>query len=369
VSEVYSWEPSATAIAARYGVPRERILRFDTNTSPQEPAFVADVLTGSFDPPLNEYPDSAYSAFTSAAAAYVDADPSEVIVGAGADEILDLVAKSCLAAGGAALLPLPTYAMYGVLTSQRGARVLAIPRLGPSDGFALDLTAVIDRLPEVQVVWLCAPNNPTGSAEAQATIETILEAAAARGADGPIVVVDEAYCEFGGSSVVTWRNRFERLLVVRTLSKAFALAGARVGFAVGARSLIARLERVRPPGSISTSSAALATAALNQPGLARANVARLAAERERLSAGLAARGWQAYPSTTNFLLVPIGDGSPDAAAQAADRLLREGIVPRTFGPANALRGHLRLTVRDQAADERLLEVVDRLPLNLRRSSR
>lgn len=361
MSEVYTWEPSNAAIAARYGLDPADILRFDTNTSPQAPSFAAGILGGSFDPPLNEYPDSAYAGLTAAAAAYLAAPSEEIIVGAGADELLDLAAKAFLTAGGAALLPVPTYGMYGVLTSQRGARLTAVPRRGPEEGFALDREAIIARLPDVQLVWLCDPNNPTGRSEDPATLEAILEAAAGLGSQGPLILVDEAYHEFAGTSVAGWRDRYERLLVLRTLSKAFGLAGIRVGYGVAARPTIARLERVRPPGSVSTISATLGAAALARPELALANVARLAEERERLAAGLADRGWQPFPSVTNFLLVRVGDGTPAAAEAAADGLLRAGIVPRTFGPANPLRGHLRLTVRDRASDDRLLAALAGLP--------
>ncbi len=122
--------------------------------------------------------------------------------------------------------------------------------------------------------------------------------------------------------------------------------------------MIERLERVRPPGSVSTISAHVATRALRSPEYARENVTALTAEREWLAAGLAARGWQPAPSVTNSLLVRIGDH--DAAERAADGLLHAGIVPRTFGPANPLRGHLRLTVRSRHENERLLQVVERL---------
>jgi histidinol-phosphate aminotransferase len=355
-SQVYTWEPSNAAIAARYGLRPEQILRFDTNTSPAPPEFVAALLARpeEFDPPLNEYPDSSYAELTAAAAGYAGVSTDEVIVGAGADEVLDLVAKAYLPAGSAALVPIPTYAMYGVLSTQRAARILAVPRLGPDRGHALDVDAVCARLIDVSVVWLCSPNNPTGAPESPAVLEQVLAVASAL-PEPPLVVVDEAYFEFVGSTVVPWRDRFANLLAVRTLSKAFALPGIRVGFGIGARDVIARLERVRPPGSISTISAHLAAEALRRPELARANVERLSLEREWLAPRLADAGWLPAPSVTNFLLVRIGD--QPAAEAAAERLMRSGIVPRTFGPANPLRGHLRLTVRSRPENERLLDVV------------
>ena len=358
-SQVYTWEPSNAAIAARYGLDPAQILRFDTNTSPLPPAFVAgELAVARFDPPLNEYPDSSYAELTAAAAGYVGVEGHELVVGAGADEVLDMVAKAFLPPGAAAIVPIPTYAMYGVLTSQRGAPIVTVPRLGPESGYALDVPAICARLTEASVVWLCAPNNPTGAPETPEALEEVVSAAAGV-REPPLVVVDEAYFEFDGRTVIGWRERYPNLLAIRTLSKAFALPGIRVGYGVAARPVIERLERVRPPGSISTISAHLAAVALGRPELARANTEALAAEREWLAGELVAAGWTPAPSTTNFLLVRIGDHA--AAEAAAEGLLRAGIVPRTFGPANPLRGHLRLTVRSRVENERLLEVVRGLP--------
>lgn len=356
-SQVYTWEPSNAAIAARYGLRPEDILRFDTNTSPSPPSFLPEAMLGPFEPPINEYPDSSYADLAESAAAYAGVDSNEVIVGAGADEILDLLAKAYLSAGSAALVPIPTYPMYGVLTSQRAAKIIPVPRRARAEGFALDVPNMIERLPEAAVVWLCSPNNPTGVVDTPDDIEAIL-VATARLPSSPLVVVDEAYFEFGRVSVVPWRAKYPNLLAVRTVSKAFALAGIRVGYGVGDRSVIGRLERVRPPGSISTISAHVATTALRSPGYAAENATRLSDEREWLAGQLLALGWEPAPSICNFLLVRIGDH--DAAERATDGLLRAGIVARTFGPASPLRGHLRLTVRSRAENERVLEVISSL---------
>lgn len=356
-SQVYTWEPSNAAIAARYGLRPEDVLRFDTNTSPAAPNWLPDALRGPFEPPVNEYPDSSYEELTAAAAAYVRAQPHELIVGAGCDEVLDLIAKAYLPAGSAALVPIPTYPMYGVLTTQRGARIVPVPRLGGGESFALDIPAVIAKLPEVRVVWLCSPNNPTGCEEPEASLRAVVDTAAAL-RDPPLVVVDEAYHEFVGSSVLDWPTRPDNLVALRTVSKAFALAGIRVGWGVANRSVIERLERVRPPGSIAMISAHVATQALRAPGYAADFARWMAEEREWLWGQLEEVGWLAWRSTANFVLVRFGD--QDAAERAAEGLLRAGIVPRTFGPANPLRGHLRLTVRSRLENERLLEVVKTL---------
>jgi histidinol-phosphate aminotransferase len=354
-SNVYTWEPPDRIIAARYGVDPADILRFDLNTSPATPPMLADALRGSFDPPLNEYPDSTYADLAEAAAAYVDADPLEILVGCGADEVLDIIAKTYLPSGAGSVVPIPTYSMYGVLTTQRGARLRAVPRLGADAGFALDVPAMEAAMADAAVVWLTVPNNPTGATESRSDVESLLHAGAALDRGGPVFVVDEAYIEFDPGSLVSLRREFPSLIVVRTLSKAFALPGLRVGYAVAQRSTIERLERFRPPGSISTVSSTIAAKALRQPGVAAANAAAIAVERDWFAARLAEVGVEPYPSVTNFVLCRIG--SQAEAEAATERLLRGAIVPRTFGPANPLRGHLRFTVRNRPQNERLLGVI------------
>jgi histidinol-phosphate aminotransferase len=354
-SNVYTWEPPNRVIAARYGLDERDILRFDTNTSPAVLSYLPAALEGPWDPPLHEYPDSTYAEFAEAAAAYVGARPDEILIGCGADEVLDIVAKTFLAPGSASVVPVPTYSMYAVLTQQRGAELVSVPRLGPEDRYRLDMAAITAALDEAAVVWLCAPNNPTGTPESRADIERLLEAGAARPDGGPIIVVDEAYIEFDPGSVVALRERYPALVVIRTMSKAFALTGLRIGYAVAARSTIERLERLRPPGSVNTLSAKAAAMALRAPEVAAANAAALGRERDWLAERLGSLGLVSLPSVTNFLLCRIG--SPAEADAANEALLRGGIVVRTFGPEGPLAGHLRFTVRDREQNERFLEVI------------
>ncbi len=354
-SNVYTWEPPNRVIAARYGLDEADILRFDTNTSPAVLSYLPHALEGPWDPPLHEYPDSTYAELAEAAAAYAGARPDEILVGCGADEVLDIIAKTFLSPGSGSVVPVPTYSMYAVLTQQRGAVLRSVPRRGPEDGFVLDLPATRSALGDAGVVWLCAPNNPTGSAEARSDIEALLEVGASLPAGGPAIVVDEAYIEFHPGSLVDLRERYPALIVVRTMSKAFALTGLRIGYAVAARSTIEQLERLRPPGSVNTLSAKAAAVALRQPEVAAANAAALGREREWLAARLAELGLPPTPSVTNFLLCPIG--TPAEADAANEALLRGGIVVRTFGPDTPLAGYLRFTVRDRPQNERFLEVI------------
>jgi histidinol-phosphate aminotransferase len=353
----YSWEATDEEVAARYGVPLDRILRFDLNTSPAPPELVARILAaGAFEAPLSEYPPSDYRRLIETAARVYGVDPAEILVGAGADEILDLVGKAFLPPGGRAVVPVPTYAMYRVVTEQRGAVADLVPRLGADGGYALDLEATRVAAAAADLVWLCSPNNPTGLPEPDGAIETLLDVVAvdalAAGRDPAIVVLDEAYAEFVGTTLLDLRARHPNLVVVRTASKAYALAGLRVGFAIARPQTIARIAPYRPPGSISTVSVTVVTESLADPTGMQANVARVDAERDRLVDALRDAGWTVGPTVTNFILVDFG--TPERAAAVATGLLRRGLVPRTFPAGHPLAHALRLTIRDAAGDDRLI---------------
>ena len=383
----YEWEATDEAVAARYGIPIERVARFDLNTSPTPPELATRLLAGAeFGRSISEYPPSDYRALIAAAAARYGVGVDEILVGAGADEILDLIAKAFLPPGGVAVIPTPSYAMYRVNTEQRGATVRAVPRLGAAAGHAMDLPAVRAAARGADVIWLCSPNNPTALSEPEGSIATLLDwlavdagAGAAGAADAgaapagagaadagaagaapagaadagaPVVVLDEAYAEFTGRSLVDLRLRHHNLIVVRTASKAYALAGLRVGFAIAHPSLIARMAPYRPPGSVSIPSVAIVTAALADDDILADNLERVARERQRLTAELRAAGWSVGPSVTNFVLADFT--TPEAAAATAEGLLARGLVPRTFGPGHPLAHCLRLTVRDTDENNRLI---------------
>lgn len=353
----YSWEATDEEVAERFGIPITDILRFDLNTSPAPPEIVAGILaSGTFDAPLSEYPPSDYRRLVATAARVYGVGTDELLVGAGADEILDLVGKAFLPAGGRAVVPAPTYAMYRVVTEQRGATAVIVARLGAADGHALDLPAMRVAARAADVIWLCSPNNPTGLPEPAGAIASLLDNVAAdaerAGSQPPIVVLDEAYAEFVGASLIDLRLAHDNLIVVRTASKAYALAGLRVGFAIARPVTIARIAPYRPPGSVSTISVTVVTEALADPRGMHANVARVDSERERLADGLRATGWAVGRSLTNFLLVDLT--SAERAGAIATGLLERGLVPRTFGAGHPLAHCLRLTIRDRAGNDRLI---------------
>ena len=356
----YSWEATDEGVAARFGIPVEKVVRFDLNTSPAPPDLLAEMLAaGRFETSLSEYPPGDYRLLVEAAAAAYGVTTDEVVPGCGADEILDMCVKAFLPAGGRSVIPTPTYAMYRVHSEQRGGTVVPVPRLGPDQGFALDLPAMRAAARDAAIVWLCNPNNPTGAEEPAGAIETLLVGivadAAADGRRPAAVVVDEAYAEFTGRSVIPLRTRFPNLVVVRTASKAYALAGLRVGFAVAAPATTERVALFRPPGSIATISETVVTRALREPAAMQANVARVLGERPRLAEAFDQAGWTPYPSVACFLLVDLR--TVERSSFVADQLMRRGIVPRTFPAGHPAAHCIRVTVRAPHENDRLIEAI------------
>ncbi len=339
----YEWEPATRALAQRHGLKPEAVLRFDMNTLPTTPATWARVLRRIAGEAFQEYDDASYTSLVARIARYAAVRPEQVTVGAGADELLDLCAKVFIDRGAAAIIPAPTYALFGVVTVILDGQPVEVAR---RPDFALDIPAILAAARAAGVVFLCNPNNPTGTLSGLDEIEEI--AGQVPGA----VVVDEAYYEFGKVSAVGLIASHPNVVVIRTFSKAFGLASARVGYAIAHPGVSARLNQVRPPTSVSRASVRLAEAALADLGAMRRRVRALEREREALSSGLRRLGLRVLPSRANFLLVEV----PQARA-VAQELLRKALVVRTFAEGSSLAGWLRLTVRTRSDDRRLLEAL------------
>ena len=237
----YRWAAGADEVATRHGLPREAVLKFDQNTPPL-PGVPQVPLAASM-ARLADYPDGSYRELREAAAAYTGLAPENVVVGAGADDLILLLAQTFLGPGGARPSSEPTYALYRIATRLHGA-------------------AVVDVADEADLVWACNPNNPTGS-----WVEPEELVSLARKRPDTILVVDEAYVEFGARSCAPWVDELENLVVVRTMSKAFGLASLRVGYALAHTETAAVLTERRAPAPISGPSAAIAAAALREPRL------------------------------------------------------------------------------------------------------
>ena len=298
---------------------------------------------------LNRYPEPHPQVLAQRLATLYGVKEQQLLPGRGSDESIDLLVRGFCRAGvdNVVICP-PAFGMYAVAARIQGAAVREVPLVRDS-GFALDTTGVLAACDaNTKIVFLCSPNNPTGNAMAPEAIEELLVALSERA----LVVVDEAYIEFSGDrSLTTELTRFPNLVVLRTLSKAYGLAGARVGSLIAAPEIVALLGKVIPPYSIPqlTIEAVLATLGEGQLAIQRERVAQVRAERERLSAALPSCKpvQKIWPSVANFLLVDFA--APDAvldAARAAKLLIRDmrGVSPQS----------LRITVGTIEQNNRLI---------------
>jgi histidinol-phosphate/aromatic aminotransferase/cobyric acid decarboxylase-like protein/imidazoleglycerol phosphate dehydratase HisB len=304
----YSWAPSTRALAARLGLDPSEIVRFDGNVPAwplpsTRPGALAAALAD-----VQNYPHGGYTELTAAVARYAGVEPENIVLGAGADNLILLCARAFAGPGDqVAIADDPTYPLFRIASSLAGAEI-------SSDAPV--------------VTFCCRPNNPTGALD---------DLPAAR----PLVV-DEAYFEYAGETAAGLLG--DGVVVLRTFSKAFGLAGARVGYALADAETAAELNRRQDPAPISTLSAALAVAALADPPDLSAEVE----ERERLVRGLRALGLAPLPSRANFVFVPV-----EAPEELGGALLRSGLVVRVFPDG------IRASVRDVEDDDLLLEGIAR----------
>jgi histidinol-phosphate aminotransferase len=301
---------------------------------------------------LNRYPEPQPRAVEERLAALYGVPPDRLLAARGSDEGIDLLARAFLTPGrDAALICPPTFGMYAVATRIQGAALVEVP-LARDAGYALDEGALVAALaPAVKLVFLCTPNNPTGNVVDAGLIERL----AARLADRALLVVDEAYAEFADAPSLAGRiGALPNLVVLRTLSKAYALAGARVGAVLADRAVVEILRRVIPPYSMATPTIEAVLAALEPAPLAhaRARIAELQAERDRLATALAALPLvrRVWPSAANFVLIECRD-----AAAVLDRARTTGFLLRDFSRGPLTLGAVRITVGTPVQNDRLLE--------------
>ena len=305
----YSWAPPSDEVARLAGIDISQVLRFDQNT-PQlplpstRPGAIAGALAR-----VNGYPGGGYRRLRAAIAEYAGVEPENIVLGAGADDLILLCARAYAGPGDSIAIPeAPTYPLYRIAAQLAGAAI------GGEDPV---------------LTFACRPNNPTGA------LDPLPEARP--------LVVDEAYFEYSGQTALPLID--DGVVVLRTFSKIFALAGARIGYALAARDVADELNARQAPAPVSSLSASLALAALATPP----DVTPVLEERERLASALRALGLTPLESHTNFLYVPVDDG-----LALGEALLRQGLVVRAYPEA------IRASMLDAEDDDALVEALARI---------
>jgi histidinol-phosphate aminotransferase len=341
--------PDIVALKAyEHAVWEPELERLHANELPWR-SFADESLAG-----LNRYPEPQPQALVDRLASLYGVAPQSVLVGRGSDEAIDLLVRGfCRAGQDSVVICPPTFGMYSVAARIQGADVVSVPLRAEAD-FALDERGVLEKCaPNVKLVFLCSPNNPTGTALSEDAIVSLTRALEGRA----MVVVDEAYMEFSGAQSLARRiSDLPHLAVLRTLSKAYALAGARCGTLIADPEVVKLLRKVIPPYAIAQLSmeAVLKVLEPAQLAVSKARLATIVSERERLLAAFAklpniTRVW---PSAANFILAEFADPALALARSRGARLLIRDV--RGYP---GLGRCLRITVGSPEQNHRLLEAL------------
>lgn len=303
---------------------------------------------------LNRYPEPQPPELIARLATLYGVDRHQVLAGRGSDEAIDVLVRAfCRAGQDSVIICPPTFGMYKVAAKIQGAGVVEVPLL-KDKGFALDEAGILAAWhPAIKIVFLCSPNNPTGNLLDATAIERLCVALR----DKALVVVDEAYIEFAGSKGFSpLLGKYSNLVVLRTLSKAYALAGARCGVLLAHPEIVSLLQRIIPPYALPslTVEAVLRLTGSSAQAEAAEHIRVLLAEREKLAAGLRQSSLvrRVWPSDANYLLVECSDADKVIAAVKSVKL-----IVRDQRAQPTLPGCLRISVGTPEQNQRLLAAI------------
>ncbi|MCC7413185.1 MAG: histidinol-phosphate transaminase [Gammaproteobacteria bacterium] len=323
--------------------PGVRVVKLNTNECPYAPSpRVAQALREFDVDSLRRYPQPMADRFRASAAALYGLRTEQVLAGNGSDDILNIILRAWLDPGDALACPAPTYSLYPVLAQIHGARMVPVPW---ADDWRLPVDALCATGARLTIV--ANPNAPSG------TLVPIAELRALAVRHDGLLVIDEAYVEFADESALALLAELPNVLLSRTLSKSYGLAGLRFGYALGDARVIAELAKVKDSYNCDALSVAAAVAAIEDQDYARQMWARVRAERARLATTLTQRGCEVIPSQANFLFVrpPGGDGAGLYAALKA-----RGVLVRHFAEP-ALADRVRITVGTPEENDVLLRAL------------
>ncbi len=333
-------------LAREMGLDERNIIKLASNENPRGigPRTRAAIDAALAD--IARYPDGNGFELKSALSARYGVEMSSIVLGNGSNDVLELVAAAFLGPGRAAVLSQHAFAVYPLATQARGARSIVVPAKNYAHDLETMARAVDD---ETYVIWAANPNNPTGTYARADEVEAFLR----RVPERVLVVLDEAYNEYltpdlRGDSV-KWLKRHPNLILTRTFSKAYGLAGLRVGYAFAQPSVADVMNRVRQPFNVNSLALAAATAALDDMAFVARSYAENLQGLRQLEEGARRLGLEYIPSSGNFLTIRVG-----AAAEIYKRLLRRGVIVRPVGGGYQLPEHLRVTVGTPEENEKFL---------------
>ena len=334
-------------LAKREGISPEQVIKMDANENPYGASTKVAEALGAFTG-YSVYPDPFQRGIRAALAAYTGISDERIIAGSGADELIELIVRLTMDPGDQALDLTPTFGMYSVTMEMYGIEVVEVPR---DEDFQVDIEAIRLAIgPRTKLLFLCNPNNPTGTLTPEAEVRALLSL-------GPVVVVDETYHEFSGSTVAHLVHEYDNLVVLRSMSKWAGLAGVRLGYGIMAPELIGYMMGIKHPYNTSVAAQVALFATLQDTDLLLQRVRLLVEERERMRGMLEdSLGVTCMPSKGNFLLCRFPDGQ---ARQLQMKLAKRGIFVRWFSD-DRLRNYLRISSGKPAETEALVNTLKEL---------
>jgi histidinol-phosphate aminotransferase len=335
-------------LAREFGLAEDSIVKLASNENPRG---IGPRTRAAIDAALGEiarYPDGNGYELKLALSKRYGVDMGAIVLGNGSNDVLELVAHAFLGPGRAAVLAQHAFAVYPLATQARGARQIVVP----ARDYGHDLDAMLKAIDdETFVVWVANPNNPTGTLAAAPALEAFVRKVPER----VLVVLDEAYNEYLPhdlrADTVKWLKRHPNLIITRTFSKAYGLAGLRVGYALAHPSVADVMNRVRQPFNVNSIALAAARAALDDMEFVARSFAENLQGMKQLEEGFRSLGLDYIPSRGNFVSVRVGK-----AAEVFKRLLRRGVIVRPIA-GYGLPEHLRVTIGTAAENEKLLQAL------------
>lgn len=329
-------------------VRAEVVLASNENPANLPSEIIAKLSGRLADFPFNRYPDPTALSLRKLIAEANGLDPENVLVGNGGDELIFNLLLAWGGPGRTILDTPPTFSMYSIDAATTGTGIVQIPRL---DDFSIDTQAVLDRVREgdIDIVIIANPNNPTGGLTDESFLIELLSASDA------IVMVDEAYFEFSRHTMRPHMLRHPNLVLLRTFSKAFSLAGLRIGYLLGHADVVRELMKVRQPYSVDAFSQWVASTVFRERMVFEQQISDIIRERDRIIHGLSLiPGVDVYPSEANFVLFRV----EHASAVWRDLLHSHSVLIRDFSRSLGLEGCLRVTVGTAEENERFLQAID-----------
>lgn len=328
-------------LAERLGMPLDNIVKLDQNENPYGCSLLVQESLAAFDR-YHHYPDADALRVRQRLGIYCDTNPDRIIVGAGSDELIDVLLLTLLDPDDEVIVPTPTFGWYRARTDLFGGIVREVQR-GPD--FELPVEAIIDSVHErTKLVFVTSPNNPTGNMANTQDIVRLLET-------GIVVVVDEAYFEFSGKTVLPLTREFDNLVVLRTFSKWAGIAGLRFGYGVFPSFLVDNMLKVKSPFTVNSAAFQAVEASLDDLEYLHVTINRIRTERRRLHRRLKTLDYLSpYASVANFVLCKVTRGD---AHDVHQRLADRGIMIRKYGDSR-LRDCLRISVGKPEDTDRLM---------------